>query len=127
MGLDVRVSWRRSKHDRCPQGLEDTPVEGRWVVVSVKHNSRWLTLLHFTTLLDEKKYTPQALAELDGQRWKVCFRYLKSQMDLGVSRLLLGRDGTQGVVRRIGCLQHDPLLHGGGGRPSRGARAGPFV
>jgi hypothetical protein len=60
-------------------------VEGRLVVVRVQRQSRWLTLCLFTTLLEEQKYTPLALAELYGQRWQVelYFRYVKSQMDLG--------------------------------------------
>ena len=84
-GLDVRVTWHSGKHDRCPQGLERKPVEGRLLVVGVRRADRWLTLCLFTTLLDSKKYTPQALAELYGQRWKVelYFRYVKTQMDLG--------------------------------------------
>jgi len=84
-GLDVRVTWRPSKHDRCPQSLERKPVEGRLVVIRVRRAGRSLTLYLFTTLLDSKKYTPQALAQLYGQRWKVelYFRYVKSQMDLG--------------------------------------------
>ncbi len=84
-GLDVRVVWHASKHDRCPEGLEPKPVDGRLVVIRLRQGVRWLTLCLFTTLLDEQKYTPQALAELYGQRWNVelCFRYVKSQMELG--------------------------------------------
>lgn len=84
-GLDVRVTWHPSKHDRCPKGLEPKPVQGRLLVMRVRRRGRWLTLCLFTTLLDEQKYTPPALAQLYGQRWKVelYFRYVKSQMDLG--------------------------------------------
>lgn len=84
-GLDVPVTWYPGKHDRCPADLERKPVEGRLVVVRVQRAGRSLTLCLFTTLLDAKKYTPQALAELYGQRWKVelYFRYVKTQMDLG--------------------------------------------
>src|SRR5256714_122930 len=84
-GLDVRVTWHRSKHDRCPEGLDPQPVEGRLVVVCVRRAGRSLTLYLFTTLLDRKKYTPKALAQLYGQRWKVelYFRYVKAQMNLG--------------------------------------------
>ena len=67
------------------EALERKPVEGRLLVVRVRRAHRWLTLCLFTTLLDSKKYTPQALAELYGQRWQVelYFRYVKTQMDLG--------------------------------------------
>jgi len=84
-GLDVRVTWHPGKHDHCPADLEPKPVEGRLVVVRVRRAGRGLTLCLFTTLLDAKKYTPQALAQLYGQRWKVelYFRYVKTQMDLG--------------------------------------------
>jgi putative transposase len=84
-GLDVRVTWNPGKHDRCPEGLSREPVEGRLVVIAVRRAGRSLTLYLFTTLLDRKKYTPQALAQLYGQRWKVelYFRYVKTQMDLG--------------------------------------------
>jgi putative transposase len=84
-GLDVRLTWHPSKHDRCPQDLDRQPVEGRLVVIHVRRAGRSLTLYLFTTLLDPKKYTPHALAELYGQRWKVelYFRYVKTQMDLG--------------------------------------------
>lgn len=84
-GLDVRVTWRPSKHDRCPPRLDSQPVEDRLVVVCVRRGGHPLTLYLFTTLLDHQKYTPRALAELYGQRWQVelCFRYVKAQMDLG--------------------------------------------
>ena len=84
-GLDVRVTWHPSNHDRCPEGLDRKPVQGRLVVIRVRRAGRSLTLYLFTTLLDSKKYTPQALAELYGQRWNVelYFRYVKAQMGLG--------------------------------------------
>ena len=84
-GLDVRVTWHPGKHDRCPTNLERKPVAGRLVVLRVRRAGRAVTLSLFTTLLDAKKYTPHALAELYGQRWKVelYFRYVKTQMDLG--------------------------------------------
>jgi putative transposase len=84
-GLDVRVTWHPGKHDRCPEALDRKPVEGRLVVIRVRRGVRWLTLFLFTTLLNAKKYTPRALAQLYGQRWKVelYFRYVKTQMELG--------------------------------------------
>jgi hypothetical protein len=84
-GVDVRVSWKPSKHDRCPEGLERQPVEGRLVIVRVQRAGRWVTLFLFTTLIDNNKYTPEALAQLYGQRWQVelYFRYVKTQMELG--------------------------------------------
>lgn len=84
-GLDVRITWYPGKHDRCPESLEREPVEGRLVVIRVRRAARTLTLYLFTTLLDAQKYTPQALAELYGQRWQVelYFRYVKAQMELG--------------------------------------------
>ena len=46
---------------------------------------RPLTLYLFTTLQDQLKCSAQELAQLYGERWKVelCFRYVKTQMDLG--------------------------------------------
>ena len=85
-GLDVLLSWSPSSHDQCPEGLPRIPVAGRLVVVCLERPGyRPLTLYLFTTLQDQLKCSAQELAQLYGQRWKVelCFRYVKTQMDLG--------------------------------------------
>jgi len=83
-GLDVRVTWKPSRHDQCPPGVERQPVEGRLLVIQLRRAGRPVNLYLFTTLLDAQKYTPEALARLYGQRWKVelNFRYVKTQMNL---------------------------------------------
>lgn len=85
-GLDVRLDWSPSSHDPCSEGLTRIPLAGRLVVVRLERPGyRSLTLYLFTTLQDQLKYSAQELAQLYGQRWKVelCFRYIKTQMDLG--------------------------------------------
>jgi hypothetical protein len=85
-GLDARVSWMPSRCDKCPEGLQAAAVEGRLVVVRIQRPGfRSLTLYLFTTLLDESKCPAHELARLYAQRWniEVCFRYIKTQMDLG--------------------------------------------
>jgi hypothetical protein len=85
-GLDARLSWSPSNHDQCPEGLSGIPVAGRLVVVRIERPGyRPMTLYLFTTLQDQLKCSAQELAQLYGERWKVelCFRYVKTQMDLG--------------------------------------------
>jgi hypothetical protein len=84
--LDVQLQWCASRHDQCPEGLTTVPVPGRLLVVRLdRPGFRPFTLCLFTTLLDKKRCTAQALAQLYGQRWQVelCFRYVKTQLDLG--------------------------------------------
>jgi hypothetical protein len=47
---------------------------------------RAFTLYLFTTLRDPRQYPASELAAIYGQRWNIelCFRYIKSQMDLGL-------------------------------------------
>ena len=85
-GLDALLGWSPSSQDQCPAGLPSLPVAGRLVVVRLERPGyRPLTLYLFTTLQDQLKCSAQELAQLYGQRWKVelCFRYVKTQMDLG--------------------------------------------
>jgi hypothetical protein len=85
-GLDALLSWSPSSHDRCPEGLTPTPILGRLVVLRVRRPGfRPLTLYLFTTLRDQLKCPAQELAKVYAQRWNIelCFRYIKSQMDLG--------------------------------------------
>jgi hypothetical protein len=85
-GLDARISWRPSRHDQCPKGLNPDPVEGRLIVIHLaRPGFRPLTLYLFTTLLDAQSCSASALAQLYGQRWQVelFLRYVKGQMDLG--------------------------------------------
>ncbi len=85
-GLDARVLWTPSRYDQCPAGLDRRPIQGRLVVVRVQRPGfRSLTLYLFTTLLDEFNCPAQELAQLYARRWniEVCFRYIKTQMELG--------------------------------------------
>jgi putative transposase len=85
-GLDTLFPWSPSRQDQCPEGLPGLPVAGRLVVVRLERPGyRPLTLYLFTTLQDQLKCPAHELAQLYGQRWKVelCFRYVKTQMDLG--------------------------------------------
>jgi len=85
-GLDARLSWSPSPRDHCPAGLTPTPVEGRLIVARVERRGyRSLTFYLFTTLPDQLQCPADQLLKLYGQRWKIelCFRYIKSQMDLG--------------------------------------------
>ena len=85
-GLDELLSWSPSRQDHCPAALAPLPVEGRLIVVRLERRGyRTLTLYLFTTLLDQLQCPTDQLVALYGQRWKIelCFRYIKSQMDLG--------------------------------------------
>lgn len=85
-GLDALLPWLASRHDQCPGGLPGLPVAGRLVAVRIERPGyRPVTLYLFTTLQDQRKCSAQQLAQLYGERWKVelCFRYVKTQMDLG--------------------------------------------
>ena len=85
-GLDLLVTWHPSSHDQCPEGLEATPVPGRLLVIRCdRPGFRQVTLYLFTTLVDQKTYSAEALAKLYGQRWQIelSLRYIKAQMDLG--------------------------------------------
>jgi hypothetical protein len=85
-GLDAPVTWSPSRFDQCPEGLSRDPVQGRLVVVRVyRPGFRSLTLYLFTTLLDPLDCPAKELALLYAQRWniEVCFRYIKTQMELG--------------------------------------------
>lgn len=85
-GLDARFTWRPSSHDKCPEGLSPEPIEGRLLVLRLdRPGFRPLTLYLLTTLLEAEPYSPEALAQLYGQRWHVelDLRYVKTQMDLG--------------------------------------------
>jgi Transposase DDE domain len=85
-GLDAPLRWSPSRQDQCPEGLPGLPVAGRLLVVRLERPGyRPLTLYLFTTLQDPLKCSAQELAQLYGQRWQVelCFRYVKTQMDLG--------------------------------------------
>jgi hypothetical protein len=85
-GLDARMTWRPTRHDQCPAGLDPGPIAGRLVAVRVaRPGFRPFTLYLFTTLIDPQTYSATALAELYGQRWQVelFLRYVKTQMDLG--------------------------------------------
>jgi putative transposase len=85
-GLDAQITWCPSTHDQAPTGLSRDPVQGRLLVVRLERPGfQTLTLYLFTTLLQAQTFSPQALAQLYGQRWHVelYLRYVKSQMDLG--------------------------------------------
>jgi hypothetical protein len=84
-GLDAPVLWTPTASDQCPKGLSRQPVPGRLLVLRA-HRPGFppLTLYLFTTLTDVRIYSPTALVQLYGQRWRVelNLRYLKTQMDL---------------------------------------------
>lgn len=85
-GLDAPVDWAPTSHDQCPEGLSRTPVAGRILAVRLRPRGfRSFTLYLFTTLIDPLQYPGWELAQVYGQRWNIelCFRYIKSQMDLG--------------------------------------------
>jgi hypothetical protein len=85
-GLDAPIHWSPSPHDQVPQELVPTPVPGRLVAVRIERPGyRTLTLYLFTTLLDPRACPVHQLAQLYAQRWQIelCFRYIKTQMDLG--------------------------------------------
>lgn len=86
-GLDAPINWAPTRHDQCPEGLTPTPVPGRLVAVRVhRAGFRAFTLYLFTTLRDPRQYPAGELAASYGERWQIelCFRYIKSQMDLGL-------------------------------------------
>jgi hypothetical protein len=86
-GLDAPITWRPTRHDQCPEGLAPTPVAGRLLAVRVNPAGfRAFTLYLFTTLGDQRQYPAGELAAAYGERWHIelCFRYLKSQMNLGL-------------------------------------------
>ena len=85
-GLDALLRWSPSSHDQCPAGLPRIALAGRLVVLRIQRPGyRPMTLYLFTTLRDQLQCSAQELAQLYGERWKVelCFRYVKTQMDLG--------------------------------------------
>ena len=85
-GLDAPIRWVPSRQDQCPEGLTATPVGGRLLAIRVAPRGfRSFTLYLFTTLRDPLKYPAAELAKIYGLRWniEVCFRYIKTQMDLG--------------------------------------------
>jgi hypothetical protein len=85
-GLDVPLRWSPSRHDQVPEGLAHTPVQGRLVAIRIERPGyRSFTLYLFTTLLDPLACPAHQLAQLYAQRWQIelCFRYIKTQMDLG--------------------------------------------
>lgn len=85
-GMDAPIDWVPTSHDQCPSGLTCTPVPGRLVAIRVSPRGfRSFTLYLFTTLIDPLQYPAQELAQIYGLRWNIelCFRYIKTQMDLG--------------------------------------------
>lgn len=85
-GLDVALEWCASPQDQCPAELSRDSVPGRLLAVLIERPGfRPVTLYLFTTLTDTIQCPAQELAGLYGQRWQIelCFRYLKTQMDLG--------------------------------------------
>ena len=86
-GLDAPINWRPTRHDQCPEGLTPTPLAGRLLAVRVNPAGfRAFTLYLFTTLGDRRQYPAGELAAAYGERWNIelCFRYIKSQMELGL-------------------------------------------
>jgi hypothetical protein len=85
-GLDTPIHWMATRHDQCPAGLEPTPIAGRLLALSAAPQGfRAFTLYLFTTLQDPLKCPASELAQIYGLRWNIelCFRYIKTQMDLG--------------------------------------------
>lgn len=85
-GLDLKVRWKHSRHDKLQPKCPAQPVEGRLIVCRIKRPGfRPLDLYLFTTLVDQKLYSVQELVALYGLRWHVelNLRYLKAQMNLG--------------------------------------------
>lgn len=85
-GLDAPIDWIPTSHDQCPAGLTRTPVPGRLIAIRVSPRGfRPFTLYLFTTLIDRVQYPASELAQIYGLRWNIelCFRYIKTQMDLG--------------------------------------------
>jgi hypothetical protein len=84
-GLDAPLVWTPTAHDQCPEELAREPVPGRLLVLRV-HRPGFppLTLYLFTTLRAAHTYSPEALAQLYGQRWRVelCLRFVKTEMEL---------------------------------------------
>ena len=86
-GLDAPLCWPPSRHDQCPAALPPSPVEGRLIAAQVaRPGFRSFTLYLFTTLKDPRLARATELVTLYARRWHVelCFRYIKSQMDLGL-------------------------------------------
>jgi len=84
-GLDALVTWTPTAHDQCPERLSREPVSGRLLALRVhRPGFPWMTLYLFTTLTDAQIYSPKALVELYGQRWRIelCLRFVKTEMDL---------------------------------------------
>jgi hypothetical protein len=84
-GLDAPLAWTPTPHDQCPEGLAREPVAGRLLVLRVRRPGfPPLSLYLFTTLREAQVYSPEALVQLYGQRWRVelCLRFVKTEMDL---------------------------------------------
>ena len=84
-GLDLKVRWSPSRHDKLQPGCSTQPVEGRLIVCKVQHPGlRPVILYLFTTLVDEQLYSVEELVKLYGLRWQVelNLRYIKAQMNM---------------------------------------------
>ena len=85
-GLDAPIQWTPTRHDQCPPNLEPIPLSGRLLAIHLTPRGfRPLTLYLFTTLPDPRECPASELAQIYGLRWNIelCFRYIKTQMDLG--------------------------------------------
>ncbi|MDO8675021.1 MAG: IS4 family transposase [Candidatus Omnitrophota bacterium] len=88
-GLDLKVLWTHSRHDKLQPKCSAQPVEGRLIVCKIRRPGfRPFDLYLFTTLVDQELYSVQELVALYGLRWHVelNLRYLKAQMNLGFLR-----------------------------------------
>ena len=85
-GDDVPVNWSPSRQDQINAEMSAAPIPGRVVCYRVERKGfRPQKIFLFTTLLDPKIYTVEALGELYGLRGHVelNLRYVKEQLDLG--------------------------------------------
>jgi hypothetical protein len=84
-GQERRISWKRSRHDKIPPGLQRKTVTGRLIYVRLKKDGRAIDLWLFTTL-PAAEYPLELLVQWYGQRWQaeLNFRYVKTQMNMAV-------------------------------------------
>ena len=83
-GLDLAVTWSRSRHDQVDRGLVAAPVAGRLVVIRLaRRGYRPVELLLFTTVA--ASIGLPELAALYLKRWNIelSLRHFKTQMGLG--------------------------------------------
>jgi len=85
-GDDLQVHWTPSRHDQLNEGMSTEPIAGRVLFLRVEfENFPAIDLYLFTTLQDQRIYTPDELVKLYGFRLhaELNLRYVKEQLKMG--------------------------------------------